>query len=154
MRRSVCFAMLVVFLSAAVALAQGQQYGSVHGRVSSQDTAPLPGVSVTVTSEAIQGARTATTDVNGVYSLPGLAPGNYVVKFELDGMTSVDRRANVSLGTASVVDQQLSVAPVKEAIEVRASTPSPVTSHGPRTGASRRGPRRRAPPAGRGESRE
>jgi len=130
MRRIVSFAMFIVSVSAGVALAQGQQYGSVHGRVSSQDNAPLPGVSVTVTSEAIQGARTATTDVNGVYSLPGLAPGNYLVKFELDGMTSVDRRTSVSLGTTSDVDQQLSVAPVKEAIEVRASTPSPVTSHG------------------------
>src|SRR5262245_24370029 len=128
MRRIVSFA--IVCVSAASAFAQGQQYGSASGRVSSQENAPLPGVTVTVISDALQGTRTAITDVNGVYSLPGLAPGQYLVKFELDGLTSVDRRASVSLGSVSVVDQQLSVAPVKEAIEVRGSTPSPVTSRG------------------------
>src|SRR4029079_9706931 len=35
--------------------------------------------------------------------------------------------------TISVVDQRLSIAPVKESIDVRASTPSPVTSHGAST---------------------
>ena len=130
MRRIVCFAIGIVCLSAASAFAQGQQYGSLSGRVSSQESVSLPGVTVTVTSDAMQGPRTAITDVNGVYSLPGLAPGHYLVKFELDGMTSVDRRANVSLGTVSIVDQQLSVVPVKESIDVRASTPSPVTSQG------------------------
>jgi outer membrane receptor protein involved in Fe transport len=130
MRRIVCFAIGIVCLSAASAVAQGQQYGSVSGRVSSQESVSLPGVTVTVTSDAMQGPRTSITDVNGVYSLPGLAPGHYLVKFELDGMTSVDRRVNVSLGTVSIVDQQLSVVPVKESIDVRASTPSPVTSQG------------------------
>jgi hypothetical protein len=130
MKRTVCFSIASVCVIAASAFGQGQQYGSVSGRVSSHGNMPLPGVTVTAISEAMQNVRTATTDVNGVYSLPGLAPGSYVVKFELAGMTSVERRANVSLGTMSVVDQHLSVAPVKEAIEVRASTPSPVTSHG------------------------
>jgi len=130
MRRIVCFAIAIVSLSAASALAQGQQYGVVTGRVSSQESAPLPGVTVSATSDALQGSRTAVTDVNGVYSLPGLAPGHYLVKFVLDGMSAVERRAIVSLGTVSIVDQQLAVVPVKESIDVRASTPSPVTSHG------------------------
>jgi len=131
MRRStVYFAIATIVLSAAPVLAQGQQYGSVSGRVSSADNAPLPGVTVTATSEAMHDARTATTDINGVYSLPGLAPGHYVVKFQMDNMTSFERRASVSLGTVSVVDQRLSIAPVNESIDVRASTPSPVTSHG------------------------
>jgi carboxypeptidase family protein len=130
MRRIVCFAIAIVSLSAASAFAQGQQYGSVSGRVASQGNAPLPGVTVTATSDALQGSRSATTDVNGVYSLPGLAPGHYLVKFELDGMSSVERRATVSLGTVSIVDQQLAVVPVEESIDVRASTPSPVTSRG------------------------
>ena len=130
MRRIVSFAVAIVSLSAASALAQGQQYGSVGGTVSSQENAPLPGVTVTATSDALQGSRTAVTDVNGVYSVPGLAPGHYVVKFELDGMSSVERRATVSLGTVSIVDQRLAVVPVKESVDVRASMPSPVTSRG------------------------
>ena len=130
MRRIACFAIAIVSLNAVGALAQGQQYGSVSGRVASQENAPLPGATVTATSDALQGTRSAITDVNGVYSLPGLTPGQYLLKFELNGMTSVERRAVVSLGTVSVVDQQLAIVPVKESIEVRASTPSPVTSRG------------------------
>ena len=130
MRRSVSFFAIAVFVSAVSAFAQGQQYGSVSGRVSSADHVALPGVTVTATSEALQGARTATTDVNGIYSLPGLAPGEYLVTFDLDKMRTVERRAAVSLGAVSVVDQQLMLAPVKESVDVRGATPSAVTSHG------------------------
>jgi hypothetical protein len=131
MRRTISFisAAAVVCMGAS-AFAQGQQYGTVSGRVSSADNLALPGVSVTVSSDALQGTRTATTDVNGIYSLPGLAPGDYVVKFELDHMTTVERRAVVSLGALAVVDQRLVLAPVNESVEVRGTTPSAVTSHG------------------------
>ena len=81
MKASTFVAAAFVCLLAAPAFAQGQQYGGVTGRVSDPDRLPLPGVTVTVSSPALQGARTATTDVNGGYSLPGLAPGDYSVKF-------------------------------------------------------------------------
>jgi hypothetical protein len=131
MRRSyTSIAVVLVCLGASSAFAQGQQYGTLSGHVSSTDGLSLPGVSITVSSEALQGTRTGTTDINGVYSLPGLAPGHYVVRFELNGMTSVERRATVSLGGLAVVDQQLTLAPIKESVNVRGATPSPVTSHG------------------------
>ena len=123
-------AAVLVCLGASSAFAQGQQYGTLSGRVSSADGLPLPGVSVTVSSDALQGTRTGITDINGVYSLPGLAPGQYAVRFELNSMTTVERRAAVSLGALAVVDQQLTLAPVKEAVDVRGATPSAVTSHG------------------------
>ena len=66
MRRIACFAIAIVSLNAVGALAQGQQYGSVSGRVASQENAPLPGATVTATSDALQGTRSAITDVNGV----------------------------------------------------------------------------------------
>src|SRR4051812_8081325 len=88
MRRIACFAIAILCLGTASVLAQGQQYGSVSGRASSPDDLALPGVTVTATSDASQGSRTAITDVNGVYSLPGLAPGHYLLKFEIDGMNT------------------------------------------------------------------
>src|SRR5262245_6484065 len=130
MRRSISFFAAAIVLSGAVSVfTQGQQYGTLSGRVASADNLPLPGVSVTVSSDALQGTRMATTDVNGVYALPGLAPGQYVVRFELDKMTGVERRVVVGLGALSVLDQQLTLAPVKESIDVRA-TPSAITWHG------------------------
>jgi hypothetical protein len=131
MRRShSCLTVALVCVAASTAFAQGQQYGTVSGRVVSADGLPLPGVSITASSDALQGTRTGVTDINGVYSLPGLAPGQYVVKFQLDNMTAVERRVSVSLGALAVLDQQLTLAPVTESVHVRAATPSAVTSHG------------------------
>jgi hypothetical protein len=130
MWRSTSLIAMLVCLASAPAFAQGQQSGAVGGRVSSADRLPLPGVTITVSSDALQGERTATTDVNGVYSLPGLPPGRYVVRFDLDNMSSVERRADVPLGSAAVVDQELTLAPIKEVVEVRGATPAPVTSRG------------------------
>ena len=131
MRRSHSFAAAVVVCAgASAAFAQGQQYGAVSGRTESADGLPLPGVSVTASSEALQGTRTAIADINGVYSLPGLTPGQYIVTFALDGMTTVERRVMVPLGALMVVDQRLTLAPVQESVEVHGATPSAVTSHG------------------------
>ena len=124
------FTAAIVVFGAAAASAQGQQYGTLSGRVASTDNLPLPGVTVTASSDALQGTRAATTDINGIYALPGLAPGQYLVRFELDKMTTVDRRAVVGLGALAVVDQQLALAPVKESVDVRGAAPTGVTSHG------------------------
>lgn len=118
----------LVCLTAGPGLAQGLQSGALSGRVSSADRLPLPGATVTVSSTSLQGQRTSITDVNGVYTLPGLPPGTYVVTIEMDGMSTVERKADVPLGGAIVMDQQLAIAPISERIEVRGHTPAPVTS--------------------------
>jgi len=128
MRRRVFAILLAAFCVAAPAFAQGQQSGTLGGRLSSSDTLGLPGATVTVSSESLQGERTAVTDVNGVYSVPGLPPGTYTVKFEMDGMSSVQRTAVVPLGGAVTMDQVLSVAPVKEVVVVNGARPAPVSS--------------------------
>ena len=47
------------------------------------------------------------TDINGVYSVPGLPPGVYVVTFEMNGMSTVRATAAVPLGGAVTMDQVL-----------------------------------------------
>ncbi len=124
----IVFMFVSVTVAASPALAQGQQSGALGGRVTSPDRLPLPGVTVTVASPALQGERTAVTDVNGVYSLPGLPPGTYTVRFELSAMRTAEGRADVVLGGVVTLDQQLALAPVTESVEVRANVPAPVTS--------------------------
>ena len=130
MWRRISSVVMLVCLTVSPVSAQGQQSGAVGGRVSSADRLPLPGVTVTVSSAALQGERTAITDINGIYSLPGLPPGHYVIRFELDNMSSVERRADVPLGGAVVVDQELALAPVNEVVEVHGVVPAPVSSRG------------------------
>jgi hypothetical protein len=105
---------------AASAFAQGEQSGVIRGRLTSSDGLPLPGATVTVSSTALQGTRSTTSDVNGVYALPGLPAGDYAVRLELRGFAAVDRRANVPLGSAAVVDQALGPARVSETVDVSA----------------------------------
>jgi hypothetical protein len=128
MRRRVFAMLLAAFFAAAPAMAQGQQSGTLGGRLSSSDSLALPGVTVTVSSDSLQGARTAVTDVNGNYSVPGLPPGTYVVKFEMNGMSTVQRTAAIPLGGTVTMDQMLSLAPVKEVVVVNGARPAPVSS--------------------------
>jgi hypothetical protein len=123
------FVLVPVFLLALAAplFAQGEQAGSLRGRLTSSDGVALPGVTVTVTSPSLQGNRSTSADVNGVYSIPGLPAGDYTVRLELSGFATVDRRVSVPLGSAIVVDQALAPAAVNERVDVTA-TVSPVAT--------------------------
>ena len=61
---------LVLILSIGThAWAQGRQTGTLRGAVKDSTAAVLPGVTVTVTSDALQGSRTTVTDLNGNYEI-------------------------------------------------------------------------------------
>ena len=128
MKRRALAIVFAVLCAAAPAMAQGQQSGTLGGRLSTSDSLGLPGATVTVTSEALQGERTTVTDINGVYSFPGLPPGSYAVTFEMDGMSTVERTAAVPLGGAVTMDQVLAVRPVNEVVVVKGARPAPVSS--------------------------
>ena len=65
--------------------------GNISGRVFSSDGQPLPGVTISVTSPNLQGARTAVSSETGDYLIALLPPGTYTVTFELDGFQAVNR---------------------------------------------------------------
>ena len=128
MLRRLLAVVALVALAASPVSGQGRQSGALGGRVSSSDGQPLPGASVTVVSTALQGTRAVVADVNGVYRLTSLPAGDYVVTFEMSGMSSVERHARISLGGEVTIDQQLTLEPVREVIDVRGATPSAVAS--------------------------
>src|ERR1051326_8586883 len=70
--RMVAVCAFSILFSALPALSQGVQTGAISGIITSIDHLPLPGVTVTVTSPALQGAREAAADSNGVYHVNGL----------------------------------------------------------------------------------
>jgi len=76
---------LAVLLYAAGVWAQTTPTGSITGQVVDAQGAVLPGVTVSVTSPALQGTRTAVTSGNGDYIVPFLPTGDYEVTFELAG---------------------------------------------------------------------
>src|SRR4051812_26360425 len=110
---------------AASVFAQGEQAGAIRGRLTSSDSLALPGVTITVSSAALQGTRTTSSDVNGNYIVPGLPAGDYSIKVELQGFASVQRAVKVPLGLTAEVNAVLAPARVVETVDVTAPAPQP-----------------------------
>src|SRR5215510_4206500 len=123
---SVVFACLLAIGVSSPTFAQGVQTATITGTVQSADGQSLPGVTVTDSSPALQGVRTAVTDVNGLYILRGLPAGAYLISFELSGFRPV-KKENVQLTVGGTVEasQTMAVAGVTETVTVTAAAPTP-----------------------------
>ena len=116
------FAALLALLLAITAVpADAQQVGSIAGTVVDTGGGVLPGVTVEATSNVLPTPRTTVTGANGEYRMPALPPGDYTLKFELSGMQTVTRQAQVQLSAETVVDAALGVGAVTETVEVLAT---------------------------------
>jgi outer membrane receptor protein involved in Fe transport len=116
--------LVLLFLPASLGLAQGLPSGSIGGSVTSvADGQPLPGVTVTLSSPALQGTRRTVTTLAGHYVAPNLPPGEYTVEMRLDGFDTVTR-GGVKLGTSQRqdVDVAMSVKAVAANVRVTAET--------------------------------
>jgi hypothetical protein len=107
-------------------LAQSAVTGTVAGTVSSQRQ-PVPGVTVRLTSPALQGERVVTTGSNGDYVALGLPPGEYVIQFSKPGMSTVTRTATVDLSGTTRMDANLDVVAI-EALTIRGDLPTPIAT--------------------------
>ncbi|HXI13444.1 MAG TPA: TonB-dependent receptor [Thermoanaerobaculia bacterium] len=101
----------------------GQTTGSLTGTVTLSGSA-LPGATVTITSPNMQGSRTDVTDASGNYNFAGIPPGEYTVRFDLEGMQAITNTVRVGLTTIGRADAEMRVSAVAEAITVTASVPT------------------------------
>ena len=126
MRRSlmVCIALIAGFALATAGFAQGSQTANLAGTVTSADGEPLPGVTITATSPALIGERTAVSGVNGDYIIKNVPPGVYTVRFSLEGMKAVERAATLPLGGTARADAAMEVSAAEETIVVTGEAPS------------------------------
>src|SRR6185312_17506900 len=77
---------LMAFLVVAPSAAYAQvEQGRVLGTVRDAQGGVLPGVTVTATSAALIGQRTAVTESDGRYLITNLPSGTYALRFELQG---------------------------------------------------------------------
>ena len=91
--------------------------GVVSGKVTDGEGA-MPGVTVTATSPASQRPQVTVTQISGDYVFRGLPPGEYLVKFELEGFQSVESKVKVSVGQTSPLDVVMSIARLTENVVV------------------------------------
>lgn len=120
----VCLVIVAMFASANIVFAQGVQTAILQGTVTTSDGNPLPGVTVTVKSNALMGERTAVTTNTGDYNLPGLPPGDYSITFGLEGMQTVTRKMSLPLGQTTRADATMKLSGITEAITVTAVSPT------------------------------
>src|SRR5438105_15845229 len=91
-----CLLILAV-LSLAVPSALAQTTGTVEGTLDDQSGAPLPGVTVELSSPALQGTRTAVTRADGRYRFPSVPPGASDVTAELAGFGKVQKDPSLNV---------------------------------------------------------
>ncbi len=72
-------------------LAAQQTTADIYGTVVLPDGSAIPGVAVTMTADVL-GTQTAVTSEEGNFRFLRLQPGNYELKFELDGFKTVLRK--------------------------------------------------------------
>jgi hypothetical protein len=123
MKRQTLWTVLFVLTICGVAQAQGTQTGTISGAVQSPDGLAFPGVSVSVKSPSLQGVRSSTTDQNGSYIFKALPPGTYLVTFQVSGMQTLEKTAQLELGRAITVDATLAIGTVTETVTVSEAPP-------------------------------
>jgi hypothetical protein len=120
LRQIVC---TVVLLLAAPVMCWAQD-GVINGRVTDGSGAALPGVTLSVTSTALLGGRTAVTDDQGGYRLALLPPGAYTVRYELAGFGTVVReRIDITAGFTATLNVVMEVGSLAETITVVGQSP-------------------------------
>ena len=98
--------------------------GRLTGTVTDAQGAVLPGVTVTATSPALIGVRTALTEADGRFLFPGMPSGTYKLTFELQGFRKIDRdNVIVVLGQTISLDAQMQIGGLAENVTVIADSP-------------------------------
>jgi len=115
----------LLFLSTLLAAQDTLQTGSISGTVTDTEEIPLPGVSVTISSEAlIRRTQSTATTASGKYRFVFLPVGTYDVKFEIQGFkTLLKKGVKVALRKTTTVSAVLEVATIEESVTVVGEAP-------------------------------
>jgi hypothetical protein len=101
-----------------------QTTGRIVGTVHDSQGNTMPGVAVSVTSPALQGARSTTTGADGEFRLLALPPGTYTLKAALTGFKTVEQQdLVVGMDRTLTLSLKMAVAPVAETVQVTGESP-------------------------------
>ena len=102
--RVLAIALAWVALLPAAAFAQA----SITGVVRDSPGAVLPGVTVTLSGQALIQPQTAVTTESGAYRFPRIPNGAYALAFDLSGFKTIIREGNIpQAGVNADIDPQM-----------------------------------------------
>jgi hypothetical protein len=123
--RSLLLIVALVIALSPLAFSQSKETGAIEGTVTDVEKAPLPGVTVSITSPNLMGGRTALTDADGAFRFPALPPGTYQLKADLTGFkTFIQSEIHVQTTMRLTLDVTLVQSAVEEEVTVMAQSPT------------------------------
>ena len=112
----ILIAFLACTLASGALIAQTTR-GDIQGRVGDEQGTALPGVTVSIASDALIGAQSTVTDAQGTYKFLVLPPGSYKVTFSLSGyQTRTQENIAVKIGSTTRVDSVMTSAFTDEVV--------------------------------------
>jgi carboxypeptidase family protein len=125
-RRIVLAALLAISTAAFDrAFAQSVSSGTIEGTAKDESGSVLPGVTVTVTSPALQiGQLVQVSDSSGNYRFVDLPAGTYRLRAELQGFSSIVRDdLRLTVGFNARIDLTMKVGALEESVTVSGQSP-------------------------------
>ena len=114
---------VVLMLSAVPLLAQ-QGTSQIGGKITDEQGAMLPGVTVVVTNEDTGAVRETATSSEGSYLVSQIVPGRYRVTARLAGFRTIDRSGlTLLVGTTLTINLTLAVGGREESVTVSGQAP-------------------------------
>jgi len=122
--------MCAALLLAVTGALHAQEFrATIKGQVTDSSQAALPGATITVRNQETNEVATATTNAEGLYTIPFLRPGIYTMTVELSGFQKYTRsEMRLQVGQVAQVNAQLGVGGVTESVNVSAESPLLETS--------------------------
>ncbi len=124
--RRFLFGLAAFLVLAAVPPVRAQEAtkGEIRGVVKDSSGGVLPGATVTAVGVQTGETRTTVSTESGLYRLPALLVGAYVVSAEMQGFTTVKREdITVGLGQTLTVDFALEIGTLSESVIVKGEAP-------------------------------
>src|SRR5215510_3594496 len=121
MRKQVAFGLLICMMLLSLAAFGQETTGGIQGTVRDPQGAVVPGATIEVTSPALLGKRSQTSDAGGFYHFANLQPGLYSVTVASTGFSNqTQSNLQITVGALPTVNFTLQVSGVSQTVEVSA----------------------------------
>ena len=104
-----------------------QTSASISGTVTDPSGAAVADADVTATNLETGAVRSGTSNASGFYSIPSLAPGNYLLNVGKEGFRTTEfKRLSLSVAQALVLNVGLPLGTVQQSVEVSDNSVAPI----------------------------